>query len=692
MIRHVAVSRTIALSASARTLASLSAALGGDDGVKAVAWEDAQAEAVAFVNRFASTRAKSTLVGASADTIAIAAQDTYDRAREAAVARVDGDEATAEAEANAVIEAIERVLTAELYDRLFSPTDAADAGDDEALSSRIAALNLSDDLTLERLGLDVAAAEADDTAPTSSIRDDLDELVAACASELHKLSDHLRRSPAAKLAVLVQAHKIIVDRLSAMPPIPMKDERSPADGADHAGKEIELQDDARSLGGRSANRSAVHSPELAAVDAALAVTPRPSSRPSSLQSSDSAVPALNLPSPSQPSSPAGSYFPPASRPAPASSADLILPLLIAAVVRANPARLVSTLRFIERFRAESLLSGEAAYCLTNASASVSFLSAVDLPSLSTLAPSPLTPTAAPIPAPRQQLRGAATNLAVAGASGLIEIAGAIDTGFRIFGGLLSKQPRTLDEVKAVLAGQTAAVKQHGLVRRASAPLLNVAAGDAANARARSQSDAAALRLRDAELDEKAELAAAEVRETASVARPSLGDRLASLARFSDRPSRPVRCSALTCADRADEHASQHLALVDAGRCAADRALPDRRRCRSHAARCWSAARGLSPSGRGAATCTLDNVQQDTRRSAQDFEHAQRDERENDADRHADRPLGQRVVLAVAQLAPVRAQDLLHSLDARESPADARADAWQPVDRLGVPGRRQRARF
>ena len=59
-----------------------------------------------------------------------------------------------------------------------------------------------------------------------------------------------------------------------------------------------------------------------------------------------------------------------------SSADLLLPVLIYksqlreavsynSVIQANTETLVSNIKFIQRFRAESLLEGEASYCLTN---------------------------------------------------------------------------------------------------------------------------------------------------------------------------------------------------------------------------------------------------------------------------------------------------------------------------------------
>lgn len=63
------------------------------------------------------------------------------------------------------------------------------------------------------------------------------------------------------------------------------------------------------------------------------------------------------------------------------SADAILPLLIYAVVQANPVRLVSHVMFVQRFRADSLMAGEGEYCLCNMEAVRSFLMSCDVASL-----------------------------------------------------------------------------------------------------------------------------------------------------------------------------------------------------------------------------------------------------------------------------------------------------------------------
>ncbi len=68
---------------------------------------------------------------------------------------------------------------------------------------------------------------------------------------------------------------------------------------------------------------------------------------------------------------------------PSSSADEIMPMLIYTLITSRPEgiNVISNLYFIQRFRNESKIDGEAAYCLTNLEAAISFLETVDLASL-----------------------------------------------------------------------------------------------------------------------------------------------------------------------------------------------------------------------------------------------------------------------------------------------------------------------
>ncbi|KAK3682679.1 hypothetical protein B0T22DRAFT_291908 [Podospora appendiculata] len=68
---------------------------------------------------------------------------------------------------------------------------------------------------------------------------------------------------------------------------------------------------------------------------------------------------------------------------PSSSADELMPMLIYTLITLPPENLnvISDLNFIHRFRWEPKLFGEAAYCLTNLEATISFLETVDLSTL-----------------------------------------------------------------------------------------------------------------------------------------------------------------------------------------------------------------------------------------------------------------------------------------------------------------------
>ena len=60
---------------------------------------------------------------------------------------------------------------------------------------------------------------------------------------------------------------------------------------------------------------------------------------------------------------------------PSSSADEIMPMLIYTLITSRPEGIdvISNLYFIQRFRNESKIDGEAAYCLTNLEAAITFL-------------------------------------------------------------------------------------------------------------------------------------------------------------------------------------------------------------------------------------------------------------------------------------------------------------------------------
>ena len=68
---------------------------------------------------------------------------------------------------------------------------------------------------------------------------------------------------------------------------------------------------------------------------------------------------------------------------PSSSADEIMPMLIYTLITSpvEDIDVISNLHYIQRFRSEMKIDGEAAYCLTNLEAAITFLETVDLSSL-----------------------------------------------------------------------------------------------------------------------------------------------------------------------------------------------------------------------------------------------------------------------------------------------------------------------
>lgn len=94
--------------------------------------------------------------------------------------------------------------------------------------------------------------------------------------------------------------------------------------------------------------------------------------------SNNSVPSLVLSPIEEPSTPLLSVSPPKT-PTPVSG-DILLPLIIFSVVKANPPKLVSHLLYTQRFRNQSF-GGEESYCLINLMAVVEFLENVDLGAL-----------------------------------------------------------------------------------------------------------------------------------------------------------------------------------------------------------------------------------------------------------------------------------------------------------------------
>lgn len=331
---------------------------------------------------------------------------------------------------------------------------------------------------------------------------------------MNRLEDPLVRTPKAKLDVFVNLHKIIVDHLSNLPPIPLKKELSAAAAAKGRPAEMEMDDASLRTGNSRSSSRPASPPPPSSGDESLLRTPRPpidgdgdvdSSVPdislphSGLASSVHEATSCSLfdspkptPPPSVFDSSASSLCDGASSPSQSnsSSADLILPLLIYAVVQHNP-HLPSHLKYAQRFRAESLLRGESSYCSTNMQAVIEFLNTVDVSSLGlnsqkVLAFSSSSTSSAGAPVSRS--RSSTLSFGVPGRKSVTitpssrsvqEIDQFVDSANHalvraadlLFGPKgLGRAPRTIEDVRSVLdgAGSVASKARGTLLRRATA--------------------------------------------------------------------------------------------------------------------------------------------------------------------------------------------------------------------------------
>ncbi|KAJ7121022.1 hypothetical protein C8R44DRAFT_853344 [Mycena epipterygia] len=324
--------------------------------------------------------------------------------RKASEASHDGEDEKEKEEKEAwvleVLGCVERAICVLFFDRLFSPPSSDDSSHDQALSSRVAALNMLD-LNLEHLGVDVPPEAAEG----------LDRVVRACGQVLSSLELH--QSPAEKAAIMVQAHREVIEGLSRLPRIRLlteEEERARASSRKIAPPNI-LPD---TPGIVVSPTTLVASPDSISMPLgdATEVKPRgpppplPLTPPPSESISDAALDPSAAATESSPSAPDAtdativrpelhplppsyngevpSVTPPASLPTPTPvSSDVLLPLIIFAVVKSNPPRLVSHLLYAQRFRVtpSGIAQGEEAFCLVNLMAVAEFLENVDLEAL-----------------------------------------------------------------------------------------------------------------------------------------------------------------------------------------------------------------------------------------------------------------------------------------------------------------------
>ncbi|KAI9494754.1 hypothetical protein BDB00DRAFT_816923 [Zychaea mexicana] len=330
------------------------------------------------------------------------------------------------------IDKVESYICYELYDCLFATPGGDESLQDEALESRIAALNLLD-LNLEHLGVIV-----EDQSET----DDIEIVVKEAGLQLQQLNSI--PDAKGKLTGLVRTHQIIVDAIEkfaeryrkarldgdlevvqemkqAMSTVndeevhkstkPASSDPPITDSTDEKAEPFEPLSGALSADTTSTTSSDKKLPTAPALDTAAANVSTPASDHQSLRSA---------------------------------SADVLLPLLIFTIVKSNPPNFLSNLRFIQRFRRPSRVAGQESYCLTNIMAAISFLETTNLVGLGLSADkvlSNVTDFNAPVvpskpnslPPSPQQHQQRASELGAPG--GLKIMSDVMDSSYRMFDGI-----------------------------------------------------------------------------------------------------------------------------------------------------------------------------------------------------------------------------------------------------------------
>lgn len=381
---------------------------------------------------------------------------------------LDKEKTEREKRIQGILERVEQVLTSLFYDRLFRPSNSDDASHDEALSSRIAALNMLD-LSLDHLGVDAGKSA-----------EDVNHVVEACGETITQLE--VARSPADKAAILVAAHRIIVDGLSRLPPLRLKGEEEQGEMIDDEKTpqapsfDKEVHTALENLDpGKERNRSdsppkLTVSPNYEKADPITESSTSDTIKPTTDSSAQDSPPAS--PVPSFTLSPAGeevpvpltvpddtpeksllTVSPPATQTPTPVSGDILLPLLIFSVVKANPPMLPSHLLYTQRYRNPmyaGVFGGEESYCLINLMAVIEFLENVDLEALGLGGGEKVISTAdlSPIPVPKD-ISAASTPGGPAGLRGRVEqqvdaiagsankvLSGVVGSGFGVLRALL----------------------------------------------------------------------------------------------------------------------------------------------------------------------------------------------------------------------------------------------------------------
>ncbi|KAF7292828.1 VPS9 domain-containing protein [Mycena indigotica] len=361
-----------------------------------------------------------------------------------------------------VLASVERAICVLFFDRVFAPATSDDPSHDQALSSRVAALNMLD-LNLEHLGVDVPP----------EANDGLENVVKACGQVLSGLELH--QSPSEKASIMVQAHQEVINGLSRLPRVRLLTEEE--ERARASSKKPPTTN-----GGEQQPDIVVSPSQLspsAEISAQLPITPPPSEPAvDTVNPSISEPPATigtqpipldeHLPRPElvplppsyieEPSASVEKQSPPPNIPIPTPvSSDVLLPLIIFAVVKSNPARLVSHLLYTQRFHVtpSGIAQGEEAFCLVNLMAVAEFLENVDLEALGLGNAGISAADLTPIPIARNSPKVPSISLAEEGAGVLRRQVDTIaGSAGRMLTGVTGVVDSSFGMLKQLLPGQT----------------------------------------------------------------------------------------------------------------------------------------------------------------------------------------------------------------------------------------------
>ncbi|CAG8436413.1 1611_t:CDS:10 [Funneliformis caledonium] len=310
---------------------------------------------------------------------------------------------------------VENYVCMALYDNIFSPKWSNDVADDEALGSKIAALNLLE-LGLSNLGVDIKSQQQQEF---------IDLAIQVAGAELQSLEQ--KKAPYEKLNSLIHCHGIVVEALE-------KKIQPPQDSTN-----IDLANYKSALNQSSYSVSNDISP------ASIPLPPSPTLSKSSVVPITPISPKLPM-TPTLPTSPTDEKHSTGDP-----NADAILPLLIFIVVKSNPKKLISNLRFMRRYRVNNLLCGEAAYCLTNIEAAVLYLVNEDFPALGLLPDKPLSNTN---PGLEQRVtRRVGQDIVDVADTGFKVITGVMDSSVKMFGRLIGYENTSIGTNSPSIAGK-----------------------------------------------------------------------------------------------------------------------------------------------------------------------------------------------------------------------------------------------